>query len=137
MKFEFGSFERSAHEQYRSDQSNVISTSLNQQNDSTGQKRWVKSTTAYNISKSRYSFFLTIKNINRIYIYHWLFIGDGYYDKIKQRQSREDNITEVNKIKIFFSLRILFYFHCFNKKYHVMREIIPTVEKVKQITELM
>ncbi len=70
MKFELKSVERSADKQHRSGESNVISKSLNQRNIASGQKTWKKSTIAYNISKSRYSFFLTIYSINLIYIYH-------------------------------------------------------------------
>jgi len=57
MEFELAQIERSSDEQRRSDESNVISTSLNQQNSSGDQKRWKKSITAYNMSKSRYSLF--------------------------------------------------------------------------------
>jgi hypothetical protein len=69
MEFELRPVQHSADEQHRSDESNVISTSVNQQNSSYGQKRWKKPTIAYNAAKLRYSFFLTIDTINLIFIY--------------------------------------------------------------------
>jgi hypothetical protein len=70
MEFELVSVERSADEQHRYDESSVISTSLNQENTSDGQNIGKKSTIDDNSSKLRYSFFLTINNINLIFIYH-------------------------------------------------------------------
>ncbi len=70
MEFELVSVERSADDQHRSGESSVISTSLNQENTSDGQKTGKKSTMDDNSSKLRYSFFLTINNINLIFIYY-------------------------------------------------------------------
>ncbi len=70
MEFQLKSVKRPADKQHQCDKSNLIATALKQKNTSYGQKRWKKPTIAYNISKSRYSFFLISNNINLIYIYH-------------------------------------------------------------------
>jgi len=66
MEIELIQFENSHDEQHRPRESIIIWKSSNQQNASEGKQIWKKSTLAYNISKSRYSFILT--KIISIYI---------------------------------------------------------------------
>ncbi len=67
MEFELESVEYSADEQHHPGESGMILQSSDRQNVSDGNEILKESNM---VSKSWYSFFLTINNINLIYIYH-------------------------------------------------------------------
>jgi len=70
MAVEVVPIEHSSNEQHRSAEPNMMSKSADRQNTSPGETIWKKFNLSYKISKSRYSFFLTLNNINLFYIYY-------------------------------------------------------------------
>jgi hypothetical protein len=71
MEIELEPIEHSSGQQHHSGRRNVIYKPSDQQNTSGDTKISRKSIIKYNISKSRYSFFLTLIYINLFYIFHW------------------------------------------------------------------
>jgi hypothetical protein len=70
MEIELALVEHSYDEQHRPVKPNMMSKSSDRQNTFDDKKIWKKSTLAYDISKSWYSFFLKFNNINLYSIYH-------------------------------------------------------------------
>jgi hypothetical protein len=70
MEIELALLEHSFDEKRHSVASNMITKPSDPQSNISAKKIHTKSTLAYRISKSRYSFFFKINNIDLFYIYH-------------------------------------------------------------------
>ncbi len=71
MEIELAPIEHPSDEQHHSGGSNVILKSSDRQSTFGGTRISDTAAMAYNISKSRYSLFLTLNYTNLFYIYHW------------------------------------------------------------------